>query len=85
MSREFNEDDFKAGFITSDKISGGSIIASKNAYSVTFAFPDKNGNAVLKIAPDGKIFVRGKEIANDIDVYNGLIDLLTGHGLYKQR
>lgn len=84
MSKEFNEDDFKAGFVTSDKISGGSIVAL-NIWPVTIAFPDEDGNAILKITPDGKIFVRGKEIANDIDVYNGLIDLLTGHGLYKQR
>jgi len=50
--------------------------------SITFC---NNNDEVLKICPDGKIFVKGVEIADDVEAYHALVEFLQSQGMYNSR
>jgi hypothetical protein len=72
-------------WIYADNCLGDFIVPSVWGNLTIFTFSDKDGNEVLKITPDGEIFVKGNKITTDKEVYTGLVELLSSHNCYRNK
>ena len=51
---------------------------------IIFTIEEATPPEVMRVDADGKIFVHGKEVITDIEVYNGLVEFLKRADCYDE-
>jgi translation initiation factor 2 beta subunit (eIF-2beta)/eIF-5 len=61
------------------------IVIPQEKNTTSFSKVDKSNKSILKLCPNGDIFVHGKLVENDKEVVEGLRDFLLKQGLIKNK
>jgi len=51
---------------------------------IKFVIKESTPPEIMRIEADGKIFVHGREVTTDIEVYNGLVEFLKKADCYEK-